>query len=183
MKRTQKHFRPLVGLGVLAAAGLALFAGLTLWLHSGWQAISPTLYDEIAEADQLEGFTLSAQMGWYNHNDLLHFTLRDGRLETNLQPRRPGQPGQGRPHALLCGKPELHRRARGPGRRQRGGHRHRQRLGRQRTISAPVDRVLRTYTLYLPDNTVVRLAAGEPIPGTPPPPMPPSFPRRCMCMR
>ena len=35
MKRTQKHFRPLVGLGVLAAAGLALFAGLTLWLHSG----------------------------------------------------------------------------------------------------------------------------------------------------
>ena len=45
--------------------------------------------------------------------------------------RRPGQPGQRRPHARLCGDPELHRRARGPGRRQRGGHRHRLRLGRQ----------------------------------------------------
>ena len=85
MKRTQKHFRPLVGLVVLAAAGLALFAGLTLWLHSGWRSIAPTLNDQIAHASQLEGFTLSGQIGWNRYYDLLHFTLQDGKLHTEME--------------------------------------------------------------------------------------------------
>lgn len=165
MKRTQKHFRPLVGLGVLAAAGLALFAGLTLRLHSGWQAIAPILYNEIADADQLEGFTLSAQMGWYNHNDLLHFTLRDGRLEANLQPDAPAsQVKDGRTPAYVVNRnytvtPEDRDAVNGAATVTGSGS------DGSRTISAPVDRVLRTYTLYLPDNTVIRLAAGETDPG------------------
>lgn len=161
MKRTQKHFYPIVGLAVLAAAGLVAWAGVSLFLHSGWQSLTPTLTDQIADASQLEGFTLSGQMGWYSHNDLLHFTLRDGRLEATLQPDAPAdQVNDGRSPDYLVSRryvvpPEdrdaVNAAATITGTGSDGS----------RNLSAPVDRVLRTYTLYLPDDTVIRLAAGE----------------------
>lgn len=161
MKRTQKHFRPLVGLGVLAAAGLVLFAGVNLWLRSGWQTIAPTLYDQIADASELEGFTLSGQMGWYDRNDLLHFTLRDGQLEANLQPDAPADQIQGgrapsfvvtRNYTVVpADRDAVNAAAYVEATGQDG----------DRQIAAPVDRVYKMYTLFLPDGTTLRLAAGE----------------------
>lgn len=152
---------PWAGLAVLAAAGLAAWACVTLFLHRGWSSLVPTLTDQIADASQLEGFTLSGRMGWYNYNALLHFTLRDGQLEAELQPDVPADQIQdGRSPAYYVSRryvvPPEDRDAVNEGATVTGtgsdGSRH---------LSAPVDRVLRTYTLYLPDDTVIRLAAGE----------------------
>ena len=85
MKVTRKRFCPAAGLAVLAAACLLVGAGLTLWLHSGWRSIAPTLNDQIADASQLEGFTLSGQIGWNRYYDLLHFTLQDGKLNAEME--------------------------------------------------------------------------------------------------
>ena len=97
MKGSKGRFRPAAWLAVLAAAALVGWGGLTLWLHNGWQGIAFTLHDQIADASQLEGFTLLGQMGWDRYYDLLHFTLQDGKLDTAWNwtpPPKPWRPAE-----------------------------------------------------------------------------------------
>lgn len=161
MKVTRKRFCPAAGLAVLAAACLLVGAGLTLWLHSGWRSIAPTLNDRIADASQLEGFTLSGQIGWNRYYDLLHFTLQDGKLNVEMELDAPAKTAEaGRYSCFSVGRsyvvpPEDRDAVNGAasftGSASDGS----------RFLSAPVDTVLRMYTLRLPDDTMIRLAAGE----------------------
>lgn len=84
MKQPTKTRRPGPGLALLGLAALGLVTGATVWLHTGWSAVDLTLTDEIADAAQLEGFTLSGLMRWGNQSNTLHFTLQNGTLETAL---------------------------------------------------------------------------------------------------
>lgn len=84
MKQPTKTRRPGPGLALLGLAALVLVTGATVWLHTGWSAVDLTLTDEIADAAQLEGFTLSGLMRWGNQSNALHFTLQNGTLETAL---------------------------------------------------------------------------------------------------
>ena len=84
MKQPTKTRRPGPGLALLGLAALGLVTGATVWLHTGWSAVDLTLTHEIADAAQLEGFTLSGLMRWGNQSNTLHFTLQNGTLETAL---------------------------------------------------------------------------------------------------
>lgn len=161
MKVTNKRFRPAAGLAVLAAAGLLAWAGVTVWLHSGWRDIVPTLHDEIGDASQLEGFTLSGQMTWDRYYDLLHFTLEDGTLNAEMDlDASPEAVEFGRYSRFAVGRscvvPPEDRDAVNAAASVTGSA-----SDGSRFLSAPVDTVLRMYTLRLPDDTMIRLAAGE----------------------
>lgn len=161
MKDTNKRFRPAAGLAVLAAAALLVGAGLTLWLHSGWRGIVPTLRDQIADASQLEGFTLSGQMGWNGHEDLLHFTLKNGTLSAEMELDAPPEAVEAGRYSWFsvgrsCVVPPEDRDAVNGAASFTGSA-----SDGSRFLSAPVERVLRMYILRLPDDTMIRLAAGE----------------------
>ena len=161
MKNGQKRFHPLAGLAVLTAAALVAVGGASLWLQSGWRAITPTLQDQIADASELTGFTLSGQIAWRGGYDLLHFTLQDGAIRASMEldaPYRAVEQGL-RPWYLVSrsyvappqDRDALNAAATFTGSGSDGS----------KILSVPVERVLRMYTLQLPDNTVIRLAAGE----------------------
>ena len=161
MKVTRKRFCPAAGLAVLAAACLLVGAGLTLWLHSGWRSIAPTLNDQIADASQLEGFTLSGQIGWNRYYDLLHFTLQDGKLNAEMELDAPAKTAEAGRYSWFsvgrsCVVPPEDRDAVNGAASFTGSA-----SDGSRFLSAPVDTVLRMYTLRLPDDTMIRLAAGE----------------------
>lgn len=161
MKNGQKRFHPLAGLAVLTAAALVAVGGASLWLQSGWRAITPTLQDQIADASELTGFTLSGQIAWHGGYELLHFTLQDGAIRASMEldaPYRAVEQGL-RPWYLVSrsyvappqDRDALNAAATFTGSGSDGS----------KILSVPVERVLRMYTLQLPDNTVIRLAAGE----------------------
>lgn len=164
MKGNKGRFRPAPWLAVLAAAALVGWGGLTLWLHNGRQGIALTLHDQIADASQLEGFTLSGQMGWNRYYDLLHFTLQDGKLDTRMEldaPAKTVEAGRNTRFSVTRSyvvPPEDRDAVNGAasitGTSADGS----------RFLSAPVDSVYRMYTLRFPDDTVIRLAAGETAP-------------------
>lgn len=164
MKGNKGRFRPAACLAVLAAAALVGWGGLTLWLHNGWQGIAFTLHDQIADASQLEGFTLSGQMGWDRYYDLLHFTLQDGKLDTRMELDAPAKTVEAGRYARFAvtrsyvvppeDRDAVNGAASITGTSSDGS----------RFLSAPVDSVYRMYTLRFPDDTVIRLAAGETAP-------------------
>ncbi|EFB74384.1 hypothetical protein [Subdoligranulum variabile] len=161
MKGTRKRFRPWAGLAVLAAAALVLWGGVSLWLQSGWRTIVPTLHDQIGDASQLEGFTLSGQMGWNGHEDLLHFALEDGTVRAEMQldaPQKAVNAGRYDRFAVsrICVVPPEDRDVVNEAATITGSG-----SDGSRFLSAPLERVLRMYILRLPDGTVIRLAAGE----------------------
>lgn len=161
MKGTRKRFRPWAGLAVLAAAALVLWGGVSLWLQSGWRTITPTLYDQIGDASQLEGFTLSGQVFWRGKYDRLSFALQDGTVQARMQLDAPAREAEqmlktwytvGRSCAVVPEDRDAVNAAASFTGKASDGSRH---------LTAPVERVMRMYTIRLPDDTLVRLAAGE----------------------
>ena len=158
---TRRSRRPLAGLGVLAALGLLFWLGVSLFLGAGWQTIAPTLTDEIGEASQLEGFTLSGQIAWNRIYDRMHFTLEDGVLRSQLTLDDPDAAAMeatylrfftNRSYVVPPEQRETaNEKATVSGSDSDG----------ELYISVPVDTVCGMYTISLPDGTALRLRAGN----------------------
>lgn len=161
MKNAHKRFRPAAGLAVLTAAGLVFWGGVTLWLQSGWRTITPTLHDRIGDASELAGLTLSGQIFWRGRYDRLSFALEDGTVRAGMTLDTPASEVEqalgywynvGRSCAVVPeDRDAVNAAATITGSGSDGS----------RNLSAPIERVLRMYTIRLPDDTSLRLAAGE----------------------
>ena len=84
MKKQPKTHRPLGGLALLGVLAVAVVTAGAVWLRTGWSAIDLKLTDQIADATQLEGFTLSGMLQLGNAANTLHFSLQNGVLQTDL---------------------------------------------------------------------------------------------------
>ena len=154
----KKQTGPWWGLALLGLLALAVAAGGTAWLHTGWQAIGVTLTDEIADASQLEGFTLTGLLHWSNGGSTLHFALQDGALETALHlddADLPQHPAELYTDRTLAVRPQdrdaVNEAARVSQTLENG----------TRILKSETKALRRMYTLRLPDGTSLRLAGED----------------------
>lgn len=153
-----KPKRPLRGLALLGAAAVAVVAAATVWLRTGWTTIGLTLTDRIGNAAQdLQGFTLDGTVGWTRTYDILYFRLENGTLQTEFR---------------FDNKLDLYHNIIGLSRNYVLQPEVRNATNADATLTSTTPDGTRTitgfasdlrcmYTLIMPDNTLVRLSAGD----------------------
>lgn len=144
--------RPGLALAVIAAASVAVLAGLTTWLRTGWRVIGVALEDQIGDSAQLAGFPLSGAVVWQGLPHRLTFALRpDGSLETALELDDAAlQQAPGNQLSQICSYAvPADRRAAVDGAARYDAD-------RERFVSS-ADTLCPVYTLVLPDQTMLRL--------------------------
>lgn len=150
--------RPGLALAVLTAASVAVLAAASLWLRTGWTGVGLTLRSQLCNGTPLEGFTLSGSLGWTVSRNRIHFTLEDGELHTELRLDDPDAVHDSvgvvanRSYAL---PPETRAQADADAVVNRPG------IEGNRQANTTVDTVCRMYTIWMPDDTELRLSAGE----------------------
>lgn len=150
--------RPGLALAVVTAASVAVLAAASLWLRTGWTDVGLTLRSQLCNGTPLEGFTLSGSLGWTVSRNRIHFTLEDGELRTELRLDDPDAVHDSvgvvanRSYAL---SPETRAQADADAVVNRPG------IEGNRQANATVDTVCRMYTIWMPDDTELRLSAGE----------------------
>lgn len=150
--------RPGLALAVVTAASVAVLAAASLWLRTGWTDVGLTLRSQLCNGTPLEGFTLSGSLGWTVSRNRIHFTLEDGELRTALRLDDPDAVHDSvgvvanRSYAL---PPETRAQADAAAVVNRPG------IEGNRQANTTVDTVCRMYTLWMPDDTELRLNAGE----------------------
>ncbi len=151
--------RPSAGLAVLGVLALAVLAAATAWLHLGWRPnVDLTLVDEIADASQLQGFTLSGAMAWSGSLDRVRFSLQDGELHTELRlddPDAVRRQTENYTLQTLAVRPQdrdaVNEAARVSQTMSNG----------TRILLSETAALRRMHTLQLPDGTSLRLAGGD----------------------
>ena len=150
--------RPGLALAVLTVASVAVLVAAEIWLHTGWTGIGLTLRSQLCNGTPLEGFTLSGSLGWTVTQNRIHFTLQDGVLHTELRLDDPDAvhdiPGvvPTRSYAL---SPETRDQADANAVVNRPG------IEGNRQANTTVNTVRRMYTIWLPDDTELRVDAGD----------------------
>lgn len=150
--------RPGLALAVLTVASAAVLVAAEIWLHTGWTGIGLTLRSQLCNGTPLEGFTLSGSLGWTVTQNRIHFTLQDGVLHTELRLDDPDAvhdvPGvvPTRSYAL---SPETRDQADANAVVNRPG------IEGNRQANTTVNTVRRMYTIWLPDDTELRVDAGD----------------------